>query len=1010
MRTLVQFIFNTKCLVLLAVFSTCYIHAQSIQVSGTVSSSDGQPIPFANVIVKGTQNGSSADESGKYTVSAEPNATLVFSSVGFQSQEIAVNGQTTINTKLQEDVAQLNEVIVVGYGTQKKKDLTSAISVVDASQLQKRQATTVAESLQGLATGVNVRGGGQPGQEAKIEIRGLKNLQNSNPLYVIDGLITTANRDFNPNDIESIQILKDAAAAAIYGSRAANGVIIITTKKGKNGPLKIEASSRLTIVNTPTYDLAGRDEFVNLTNMAADNAGIPRQKLNLNVNTDWQKEVFRTGMIQDQNVSFSGGGENSSFFMSANYYGNQGTVIDTDFDRLSLRVNSSGKKGIFSVGENLALSNSKVNETGGPEAFRGNPFIDVIRMFPTIPVRDSRNPGGYGYGEQDVANTFAANPVAIADLIDQNLENFRVRGNLWAELAPTSWLKYRFNLGYETSFDHFTYIRKVGNWTLNQPFDPSLTNQNRAQSQRKLFENTLTFNKTFGKHSVTLLAGTTYQKDSYEQMNGSKRNLLINPNTGTYFDQLDLGNTPQVGGYKNESVLLSYLSRFEYNYDDRYMLNAVIRRDGSSKFSDENKWSNFPSISGAWRISNESFFNVKTISDLKLRVSYGELGSGNIGDYQYLGFINPFGGAVFGSSQNVFPSAAQIKLYNSNLKWETLKQTNFGVDLALFDNKLSVTADYFIARTEDVLFGFPILLSSGNDGGNPISNAATVQNKGFEINVGYSQDVSEDFKFNASVNLTTLRNKLVSLGNGQNEHYQGNTVTATGQPVGMWYVLNTDGIFQNQGEVNSHVNSKGVIIQPNAKPGDMRYKDTNDDGQITNDDKTVSGSPWPDFEMGFNAGFTYKNFDFSMNWIASFNAQVYNGYRSIVDVIDGQHNYRAGVKPWTPENPNTSVPRAFYPEQETTLNSRGDSDYWLEDGTFARLKYIGIGYTLPKDLVKKIGFDRARLSFSAQNVITITKYKGLDPEFSNNNIFERGADFGTFPNLRNYSFGVEIGF
>ena len=1007
MRTIVKFIFNTKCLIFLALLCAQFVSAQDMQISGTVTSPDGKPIPFVNVIVKGTPTGVSADMDGNYTISAAPNATLVFSSIGFKTQEIAVNSQTTITLTLAEDVAQLEEVIVVGYGTQRKKDLTSAISIVDASQIQKRQTTTVAESLEGLATGVSVRGGGQPGQEARIEIRGLKNLQNSNPLYVIDGNITTANRDFNPNDIESIQILKDAAAAAIYGSRAANGVIIITTKKGKNGPLKIEASSRMSITNMPTYDLVGKDEFIAITNQAYDNAGVPRQNFNMDVNTDWQKETFQTGMIQDQNVNFSAGSENSSFFMSANYFGNKGTVIDTDFDRISFRVNSSGKKGIFSIGENLALSNSKANETGGPESMRGNPFIDAIRMYPTIPVLDDRNPGGYGYGEQGVANTFAANPVAIANLIDQRVENFRVRGNIWAELKPWEFLKYRFNFGYEASFDNFKYLRKAGSWTLNQPLDPSITEQNRGRYDSKLFEHTLTFSKDFGKHSVTALAGTTYQDFSFGQISGNKRNLLINPATGSYFDVLDQGDNPVVRGFRTESALLSYLGRLEYNYDNRYLLNAVLRRDGSSKFSDANKWSTFPSVSVGWRINNESFFKVEEINELKLRVSYGELGSGNIGEYEYRAFINTQGAVVFGNSQGLQPSATQVRLANENLRWETLKQTNIGFDLGMFNNRLSVTADYFIAKTEDVLFGFPILLATGNDGGNPISNAATVENKGFEINVGYNDKIGDDFNWNANVNFTTLQNKLVRLGNGLNENISGNTITREGEAVGMWYVLQTDGIFQSQDEINAHVNSQGEVIQNDAVPGDIRYKDINDDGQITNEDKIVDGSPWPKFEMGFNAGFDYKGFDFSMNWIGSFGATVYNGYSSIVDVLNGDHNYAAGTQPWTPENPSTTTPRAFY---GTSLTNRGDTDRFLESGSFARLKYIGLGYTFPKEWVSQIGFDRARLSVSAQNVLTITKYGGLDPEFVNNNIFERGVDFGAFPNVRTFTVGVEFGF
>ncbi|KKL50154.1 hypothetical protein LCGC14_2308340, partial [marine sediment metagenome] len=531
----------------------------SIPISGTVTSEEGAPIPFVNIVVKGSPVGTVADIDGNFTITAASDAILVFSYIGYDTQEIQVNGQGTMNIELQENVSALDEIVVVGYGTQQKKDLTSAISVVKSDQIQKRQTTTVAESLQGLATGVSVRGGGRPGQEARIEIRGLKNLSTSNPLYVIDGLITTANRDFNPNDIESIQILKDAAAAAIYGSRAANGVVIITTKKGKSGPLEINVSSKSSFTTLPRYDLTETPEFARLNNMAYDNAGIERQNLNLDINTDWQDVAFRTGFIQDHNVSFSGGGENSSYFVSGNYFGNKGTVISTDFDRISFRVNTSGTKGIFSIGENLAISNSKTDEMSG------NPIIDVYRLLPTIPVYNEDNPGGYGYGQQGVANTFGTNPLAIADLFDTNNENSRIRGNVFAELKPFPFLKYRLNFGYETSFDSFKQLRKEGSWTLNQPFEQSFTNQNKAQSQTQIVENTLNFDKEFGKHDVSLLVGTTYQKNDYEQINGIKRNLLINPNTGEYFDVLDLGDQPQVGGFKTESTLLSYLSRLEYN-------------------------------------------------------------------------------------------------------------------------------------------------------------------------------------------------------------------------------------------------------------------------------------------------------------------------------------------------------------------------------------------------------------------------------------------------------------
>tara|TARA_R110002050_G_scaffold261556_1_gene401558 strand:+ start:5115 stop:8132 length:3018 start_codon:yes stop_codon:yes gene_type:complete len=969
-------------------------------VKGNVTDPNGVSIPFVNIIIKDSNKGTITDIDGNYEINAPLNSILVCSSLGYKLKEIIVDREL-INIILEDDVSSLDEVVVVGYGTQKKKDLTGAISLVKNEDIIKRQATTIAETLQGLATGVTVRSSAQPGAEAKIEIRGLKNLQSSNPLYVIDGLISNANRDFNSNDVESIQILKDAAAAAIYGSRAANGVIIITTKKGKEGPLQINFSSKTSFTQVPRYNLAGKDEFVDLNFQAYDNAGIPRANLRQDVDTDWQDATFRGGIMQDHNVSFSGGSKNTSFFVSANYFGNKGTVISTDFNRKSFRVNTSADRGIFSVGENFALSSAYADEKSG------NPFVDVVRMLPTIPIYDDRNPGGYGYGEQGIANTFGTNPIALADLSDTSNRNYRLRGNFWAEIKPFEFLKYRLSYGLENSFDEYNYLRKTGNWTLNQPDDSSIYDKQLGKYESQILENTVTFTKEFGKHDVTLLAGTSIQKVVYKNIYGRKRNLPTDPSTGDYFTELGLGDSPVVNGGTNQNNLLSYFGRLEYNYDNKYILNAVMRRDGSSKFSKENKWANFPSISAAWRISNESFFDVKNISDLKLRASYGELGSGNIGDYQYQGFINTNGAIALGTGQTLQPSATQVRLANSQIKWERLIQKNYGLDLAMFNNKLEFTAEYFDAKTEDVLFGFPILYTTGSDGGDPISNAATVSNKGIELSLSYRESINDNFSYNASINFTKLENKLVSLGNGLNESIQGNTITTEGQPVGMWYLLETNGLFQSQSEVNDYKSSDGTTIMPSAEPGDIRYIDYNDDGQITNEDKHVVGNPWPNFEMGLNAEIQYKNFDFSMNWIGSFGADVYNGYRSLVDRFDDDSNYRAGINPWTPENTNTNFPRIV---KSSTLNSRGDTNRWLEDGSFIRLKYIGFGYNIPKKALESIGVSNARLTISGQNLITITKYEGLDPEFVNGNIFQRGYDNFAFPNVKTYTLGVNVSF
>lgn len=984
---------------LLLILISPQVFAQS-NVSGIVTNSE-LPLPGVGVKIKGTTVSAMTDKSGKYTISVPnaQNSILVFTYIGFVTQEVPVSNRSVINISLKESATDLNEVIVVGYGTQRKQDLTGAISIVKSEDVQKRQATTVAESLQGLATGIRVRGGGRPGSEAQIQIRGLKNFSGTNPLYVIDGLVTSANRDFNPDDIETIQILKDASAAAIYGSRAANGVIIITTKQGKEGPMKIEFSGKTSLQTIPRYDLAETEEFSRINYMAYDNSNTRRQDLDLSVNTDWQDVAFRTGNVQDYNMNFSGANKDGSYFVSGGYFGNKGTVISTGFDRLNFRVNTKGSKGIFTIGENLAISNSKANEMSG------NPMIDVFRMLPTIPVYNPANPGGYGYGDEAKARTFGTNPAAIADLEDRVNENLRIRGNLYSELQFLPSLKYRINLGYETSRDHYSYLRKDGSWTLNQAYDPAIINENRGQSASILVENTLSFNEKYGKHSINVMAGQSYQKDNYAQIWGTKRNILANP-SGGYYDVLDQGNEPQTGGYKNRVDLISYFGRIEYNYEDKYLLNGVFRTDGVSRFGKEHKFGSFPSVSGAWRISQEDFFKVSWIDDLKLRANYGTLGSSNIGPYDYIAFINTFSTIAMGPAQNIQQGSTQVKLANEDLRWEEVTQQNYGFDAGFLNNKLSLTAEYFISKTKDVLIEYPLLISTGNDGGNPFVNGATLGNRGFEFTATYREN-STPFKYNITANLTTLRNKVIDLGYDKKKTFVGNTVTEKGKPIGMWYVLQTDGLFQNTGEISDYKNEEGRIIQPNASPGDIRFRDNNGDGEITNEDKVVVGSPWADYEIGLNFGASYKGFTFSMDWFGSFGATVFNGPRSVTDMFSDNSNYRSGIQPWTPENPNTDVPRAYY---GSTINSRGDTDRWLEDGSFARLKYIGISYDLPKKLISDIGFSNVQVTLSGQNLITITKYTGLDPEFSNGSIFEKGYDFGAFPNLRTVSVGLQFGF
>lgn len=970
-----------------------------ITVSGTIFDESGVPLPGANVLVKGTSNGTITDISGKYQLTVPEEAVLVVSFVGYKTIETPVAGRITLDFNMQPDYASLEEIVVVGYGEQKKADLTGAVSVVESADLQKRQATTVAEAMQGLATGVNIRGGGLPGSEAQIQIRGLGNFSDTPPLYVIDGMITTANRDFNPNDIESIQILKDASAAAIYGSRAANGVIIITTKKGTEGPLKVAFSAKSGMQIMPRYDLADRDEYIRLNDMAYDNAGAERQDHDLTNNTDWQDETYQTGRIQDYNLSLSGGSQNGTYMISGNYFENKGTVISTGFERLSFRVNTQAKKGIFSIGENIAISSAKADEMSG------NPIYDVTRLMPTIPLYDENNPGGYGYGNETRARTFGTNPIALADFDDRTNANLRIRGNVWSELQLLPLLKFRTNLGYETSSDHYKYLRKEGNWTLNQPYDPSRTDENRAQSSTVLVENTLTFSEEFGKHSIEVLLGQTYQSNKYSQIAGIKRNLPLNPTTGNYYTTLDNGDQAVVTGFETASTLLSYLGRLNYIYNGKYIVNAVFRRDGTSRLSPDNRWKTFPSVGGAWRISDEDFFDVDLVSNLKLRANYGTLGSSNIGSWDYQQKINTFSTIAIGDDQHIEAGATNVQLANNNLRWETLKQTNFGLDFGLFENKLSGSAEYYISETADVLTGAPITFTTGNDGGNPVVNAASLRNSGFEFALTFTE-AERLIKYSATLNITTIKNEVLDLGYDRSDFYIGNTVTSIGQPIGMWYLLETDGIFQSEEEVLNHT-TDGTVIQPGAQPGDIRFVDHNQDGQITNDDKQVLGDPWSDLEIGLNSSVSYENFELTMTWFSALGGTVYSGARSLMGRFDDNSNYLSGIQPWTPENPNTNTPRAFY---GTTLNSRGDTDRWLEDGSFLRLKFVSLAYHIPESVMEKIGFATGTVSVSAQNLLTFTKYSGLDPEFRGPTIYERGFDHGAFPNLRTVFLGLNFGF
>lgn len=979
-------------------------YAQNVNIKGKVYDEQGKPLPGVAVVVKETNKGVITDAEGNYVINVEKGQQIVFSLMGTVTQTITYNTQAKIDVTLIEDNKKLDEVVVIGYQTIKKSDLTGAVSVFNPSEMKNTTVTgTVGDALATLP-GLMVRTAGSPGAEGKVEIRGTGTLGSSTPLYVVDGIVSGANRDFNFNDIESIQVLKDASAAAIYGSRAGNGVIIITTKQGKEGKMKIDVSSRSTAQWLPTYNLTNREEWINLNDYAFYNGN--RQPANhFDGNTDWQEEVFKTGWVQDQNISFSGGAKESRYFISGNYQSNSGTTIGSNSERYTLRSNMSTSRNFgdnvkLSVGENIVLSNYKIN------GLNTNPIIDVYRMLPTISIYDTNNAakGGYGYGNGTRDVTFGTNPFAKEDFENTVSSNLRARGNIFSELEFFKSLKFKTNFGFDLSNDKYQYLRKVGDWTLNQDFVPSSLNKNQAQYRGLVFDNTIDYSKKFGRHDIAAVVGTSYQTSNYEQVWGTKNDVLMFGND--YFTELDaaLGD-PRTGSYQNNDKLFSVFGRLNYTFNDKYLFSFTIRRDESSKFNPDLRVGYFPSVSAGWRISNEKFFNVSWVDDLKLRANYGILGTSNIGVWDWVSFITVFPQAAFGVNQNVQTGMTQIRLANSDLKWEKLSQINAGFDARLFKSKLDISTDFFIKETRDVLTPMQILMVTGNNGGNPVVNAATLRNTGVEITATWRDKIGE-LGYSLGVNGSFLKNKILELGYGRNEFTQWNTKSVVGSSIGEWYLIKTDGLFRSAQEVLDHKNSQGVIIQPNAKPGDVKFIDFNDDGQITDGDRQHVGSTIPKYHLGMNFGFDYKGFDLQLQFTGAFGFKSFNGPRSTYDNFADNSNYRADYDPWTPENPNAKDPRPIFGDSR---NVRADQDRWLENGNYLRVRQIALGYNLPKKLMGNT-FSQVRFYVNAQNLITFTSYRGLDPEFLNGNIWDRSYDGGAFPNPKGFTFGTQITF
>lgn len=982
------------------------MYTQNLSVQGTVTDTKGETLIGVSVKIQGETVGTVTDINGKFTLNNIPsNSVLEISYLGMRSQTIPLNGKTTLNITLEEDIETLDELVVVGYGTVKKKDLLGAISVVKEDALAERASGNIVESMRGLTSGVKITSSGQPGSNASIIIRGLGSLTNNNPLFIIDGAYGGSDLGVNVEDIESIQVLKDASSAAIYGSRAANGVVIVTTKQGKEGPLKVKFDTQLTINWLPRYDLMDATTYKIYNDRAYEEAilagvgGITKRQNHFDGNTDWQDEMLSTGVLQNYNISLSGGSNTLKYYTSVNRQIDDGALYKTGFDKYGIRINSSGQKGIFSYGENFYYTKSN------RLLLNGNPWYDFIFTPPTIPVYDDAHVGGYGYGDVERANSYGRNPVAMQDLMEQNNEEEYLTGNIYGQISLFNKLDAKLNVAYKSYMGVTNTLRKKGNWVMGQGDDAAHLGYNSAKNHDILIEQTYNFKHKVDKHDLNILGGITYNKFHEEIRWITKLDPLMIGDK--YIKSLDAatGNTTAGGSY-GESALVSYLGRINYSYRDKYLTQITARRDGTSRLPKDNRWGNFFSASLGWRISGEDFFDIPHIDDLKIRANYGTLGNSSIGYWDYQSTINNAPRAIMGSTDIKEIGMIQSRLTNSNLVWEKKTTSNIGFDLVAMNNRLRLSAEYFYSKSEDLLVYLPILMSSGNEGGSPAVNAGSLENKGLELELGWNDNIG-DFAYSASLNVSHLKNKVTDLGYGQTVYYTDLAKTEIGQPLGMWYLYKMNGIFQSESEILNYVNTERKVIQPNALPGDIKYDDYNGDGIISSEDRQIVGNPWPKFEIGMSLGASHKNFDIKINGYGRFGQDVWNGSAAAAgDFANNQNNFK-GLRPWTQEYRSADQPRIVYGDSR---NSRNDQSRWLEDGSFFRFSDITFGYSVPTDFCRKFALERVRAAVTLQNIITITKYSGLDPEFADNGIFTIGADNCSFPNPKAVQFALSFTF
>jgi len=1002
----------------LVLFLFCFlgIHAfaqsKAISLSGTVTDQKGQALIGVNVVATGTSSGTITDTDGKWLLSVPTTAAeLKFSYIGYTDKAISIGSSRVINVQLTESTEQIDEIVVIGYGSVRKSDLTGAVSSVKADDIARQPVANVAQALQGLATGVSVTSNsGSPGGSVSIRIRGIGTVNDANPLYVVDGMPTSNVSFLNGNDIQNIEVLKDASATAIYGSRGANGVILITTKHGVVGKDQIEFSSYWgnQQINTDLGLLNGQQWYdiqteINKTRTTPINLA----NADPGISTNWLKEVSQKAFMQNYGLSFSGGDEKSTYNLSLNYLYQDGTIKKTNYERINSRLNFERKVNkTISVGTNFNIATSardKILEGSNTVGIMNS----AIKLEPVVPVKN--NDGTWGYSKY----IDYPNPVAAIEYTNSNEKNLNLVGNLYAKVNLAKGLFFKTLLGIDYNrydsydFDPTYYVSNAQQNTINKVY------RGYGKTDNIMTENTLNYNGNFDKHSINAVIGYTAEQTRYEDIYATKQNTPNNTAEMQYLSAAQLASSATATGTAYESALLSYLGRVNYSYDNRYLATATFRADGSSRFGKSNRYGYFPSFALAWKFTNESFvknLGLDWLDSGKVRFGWGQVGNQNIDNYMFQNLLTSSAqyAYLYGIPETLYQGIVAVAMGNADVKWETTESTNIGIDLSLLRGRLNFSGEYYDKTTKDMLLTEPIPYFLGFETG-PMTNVGSVKNKGWEFSLEWRDKIGKNFGYNIGGNITTIKNEVLSLGSGKaisgGAIRNGNaTYTSVGNPIGSLWGYKTDGLI-NTAEEYADVRTR----QPNADYGDVIFVNYNKDGVLSDLDKTVIGSPIPDFIYGFNLGAEYKGIDCSISFEGSYGNEIFNAMRYFTYSLADVTNKSVDVLDYySATNTDGTMPRL-------NGNDKNDnnriSDRYIEDGSYLRLKNLQIGYTLPVSLTKKFYVNKFRFFVSGQNLITFTKYSGADPEvgqISSTNYLSRGVDIGSYPQAKTITGGINI--